>query len=495
MDINKEYSCFERNCVVYQKNIDNEADYQEALPEYCDDVFKVAKCEVRNYITSVNVALNEVKMYGKVEICLTYYNENSNLCYADFDEEFEKTVEVDSIKTDSAFACAICVDKYAGFRVINQRRIDIHSLSTISLSVYDKVTCQNIKSCENSKLRVERVKLANIFDSSINKCEFDEDIALPADLPEIKRIISSSSFVTLGETKIIQDKALIKGTVNLSVLYTSSEDEKICKCDYSFDVSKIVVCVGLSENDIVSVRLSVGGLYFKLKSSQDNSISHIEAYGDIIISTVFVKEGMCDIVTDGYIPRTKCNCSYSNIMCNYGGAALNNTFKENLSFEFQNKLGEIKEVNVRLSDVCCKKGILEITAFVSVLSINDGVLCSYSESNQFQIDAPGFSQAVCGANIISYDYSLKSDNCIELRLMLNVIGCSFNTVNKNILSEITPTDKIANSHEMSIYFAKQGEEVWNIAKSFSSDIDLIKRDNDLSGDVIENNSVLLILGV
>jgi len=48
---------------------------------------------------------------------------------------------------------------------------------------------------------------------------------------------------------------------------------------------------------------------------------------------------------------------------------------------------------------------------------------------------------------------------------------------------------------MSIYFAKQGEEVWNIAKSFSSDIDLIKRDNDLSGDVIENNSVLLILGV
>ena len=79
--------------------------------------------------------------------------------------------------------------------------------------------------------------------------------------------------------------------------------------------------------------------------------------------------------------------------------------------------------------------------------------------------------------------------------MLNVIGCSFNTVSKNILSEITPTDKIANSHEMSIYFAKQGEEVWNIAKSFSSDIDLIKRDNDLSGDVIENNSVLLILGV
>lgn len=116
----------------------------------------------------------------------------------------------------------------------------------------------------------------------------------------------------------------------------------------------------MSESDIVSVRLSVGGLYFKLKSSQDNSISHIEAYGDIIISTVFVKEGMCDIVTDGYIPRTKCNCSYSNIMCNYSGAALNNTFKENLSFEFQNKLGEIKEVNVRLSDVCCKRAYLKL---------------------------------------------------------------------------------------------------------------------------------------
>lgn len=495
MEINKEYSCFERNCIVYQKNIDNETDYQEALPEYCDDVFKVSKCEVRNYITSVNVALNEVKLYGKVQICLTYYNENSNLCYADFDEEFEKTIEIDTIKTDSAFACATCVDKYAGFRVINQRRIDIHSLSMLSLFVYDKVTCQSVKSCENSKLRVERVKLANIFDTSINKCEFDEDIALSADLPEINRIISSSSFVTLGETKIIQDKVLVKGSVNLSVLYTSSDDEKICKCDYSFDVSKIVDCIGLSESDIVSVRLSLGGLYFKIKSSQDNSISHIEAYGDVIVSTVFIKEGMCDIVTDGYIPHAKCSCSYSNIMCNYGGSALNNSFKEKLSFEFQNKLGEIKEVNVRLSDVSCKKGKLEITAFVTVVAINDGVMCSYSESKQFQIDASNFLHAVCAANIISYDYSLKSDNCIELRLMLNINGYLFNIINKNILSEITPTDKIDHSHEMSIYFAKQGEEIWNIAKSFSSDIDLIKRDNDLSGDIVENNSVLLILGV
>lgn len=495
MDINKEYSCFERNCIVYQKSIDNEADYQEALPEYCDDVFKVAKCEVRNYITSVNVALNEVKIYGKTQICLTYYNESSNLCCADFDEEFEKTVEVDNIKTDSAFACACCVDKYTGFRVINQRRIDIHSLSVISVEVYDKISCQSVKSCENSKLRVEKVKLADIFDSSVNKCEFDEDITLPADLPEIKRIISSTAFASLGDIKIIQDKALIKGTVNICILYTSGEDEKICKCDYSFDISKIVDCVGLTENDIVSVRLSVGGLYFKLKSSPDNSISHIEAYGDVIVSTVFVKEKVCSIITDGYIPHTKCECSYSNVLCNYGGTALENTYKQKLNVEFQNNLGEIKEVGLRLSDVTCKNGKLEITAYVTVFSQSDGVMCSYCEYKQFLIDVSGFSQCVCSANIISFDYSLKSDNCIEFRLMLNVTGYVFNTVNKNILSEINASEQISHSHEMSIYFAKQGEEIWNIAKSFSSDIDLIKKDNDLKSDIVENNSVLLILGV
>ncbi|MCR5208269.1 MAG: hypothetical protein K6C14_07340 [Eubacterium sp.] len=92
MELKKDYICLENNEKVNSKQTELEVDYQETLPAYCDDIFRVVKCCSRSCITSVDICFNEIKVFGRVVITLTYYNENSNLCYADFEEDFNKNI-------------------------------------------------------------------------------------------------------------------------------------------------------------------------------------------------------------------------------------------------------------------------------------------------------------------------------------------------------------------------------------------------------------------
>lgn len=496
MDIEKEYSCLERNCKVYQKCIDMDEDYQEALPQYCDDIYRVVKCVSRTYITSVDTNYNEVKLFGKTEICITYFNESSCLCYADFEEEFTKLIDIDNI-SESAFANAVVNNKYTNFRVINQRRIDIHASSAVNVCVYDKIKCPCISSCDNSKLKIETQKTASVINTNICRAEFDEEFSVPGDSKPIKRIISSSSFVTLGETKIIKDKALIKAVVSLAVLYTTDEEEEqLLKCEYSFNISKIIDVTGIDDDDIIISNLSVGNIFFKAKSSSNDKLCVIEAFGDVLINSTFIREREEELVTDGYVLNHKSDCSYSDFSCSRNGRQISDTKMQNISFDLSAEVTEIKELNITLSESYVRNGkIISKAAANAMCMTTAGSLATFSSTSDLEIEIENCQSAISALTLRSYDYTMQSNGKVDVRLSIGLFAYIYEETNIRILSEINADDDEIKYPTLTVYFGKQNESIWSIAKSFSSDIDLIISENDLNSEILDSNKILIIPGV
>ncbi len=496
MDINKEYSCLEQNCIVYKKCIENDEDYQEALPGYCDDVFRVVKCNSKSYITSINVEYGELKIFGRTEICLTYLNENSSLCYADFEEEFSKSVEIENL-TDKAFAQAVVSTKYTSYKVINQRKISLHNTISIKTAVYDKVSCPCIKSCERSKLKIDEIKCASVIDSNTSKIDIDEEIALPADSCDIKRIVSSSSYAALDEIKIIKDKALIKGTVYTKLLYIQDdESEKICKYEYSFALSRIIDCQGITENDIAVSQISIGNLYFKLKTNSSNKVSCVEIFGEASVSTVFIRESTHNVVVDGYMLKNNSECSYSEINCRANGRCYSNKSTQKLSYKANSGLSEILEVELQPQPTEFKDGCLVCPISASILYRNaENEIMSTVDTKEFKIEFEGCDDAIGAFSVESYDYTISNDDCVEVRVCVNTTAYVFNNKTVKVLSEIYPTDDVFQSPALTIYFARANESVWSIAKAFASDTDLILKENNLTSDTIDCNRTIIIPGI
>lgn len=492
MDFDKKYSCLEKNSLVCKKNVEIENDFQETLQQFSSDIYRVVKCSCHGYITGIDVAENCVVINGKIQLNLTYYNEESVLSYADFEENFNKTVDVEGI-SQSAFASAEICDKYNGFRVINQRRIDIHCAHCITVAVYDKTGTPCLSACNGSRLKYESVDCVNVVNTSHNKIEFDEDMQINN---AVNRIINQCAYVSVIDTKMIKDKALIKVHIRCVINYTSGDDDLINTAEKSFELSKIVEIPGIDEDDIMIPCAAIGSLYAKAKNAGDSSSSIVQLYGDAVITTTIVHKSSVDIVTDGYILNHHCDCRYEKCCLSVDGCLLKNSETYNISFSFNNDICEVKNCQLCLLDYCVRDGSIVMKFGLNVLCINlEGSVVCYSTTGQTQFGIGNYSEAIAGVSINSFDYTLSGANCIDVRAVLDVDAFVYNNREVNLLSELDIADEVVDYPALTVYFAKQNESVWNIAKCFSSDIALIQKENNLSSDVLDCNKILLIPGV
>ena len=490
MEYEKKYSCIEKNEKVLSKNIDIEQDFSESVPAYCDDIYRVVKCTSHSIISSVSISSNEILIFGKTQIMLTYYNESSNLCYADFDEEFSRNISADNL-SDYAFACADICDKYSNFRVINQRRIDVHTSSAINLSVFDRIKNPCLLSCDGARLNKQGIKSADIIAFNIAKIEFDEEFSLPAGSAPLKRIISSSAIASLTETKIIKDKALIKTEVEVEILYTD-DNENAQSVRNTFNLSKIIDQSSVDDGDTAISSVNVGTLFNKAKAVSNDCLDTIEVFGEIEVNTLFIRESEAEYITDAYIPKRKSECDYSDYKMLSNGNLINESTVFNISADFTNDIKEIKEVSVNLSPVNVRNNKLVSKADISVIYVNESdTLAAMNTSTEIEYEISGES-AFSAFNLKTVDYTIAGSKRLDIRLNVEISAYLYSIKSFKLLSDINESGEETDAPSITICFAKQGDRVWDIAKSFSSDEALIMKENNINKNIIENDTVLLI---
>lgn len=492
MEIQKDYSCLEQMGEVVTKMIDLDLDYQESLPAYCDDLYRIVKCLCHSYITSADINYNEIKLYGKTEICLTYYNENSELSYVDFEEEFNKCITLEQL-SDKAFVCFDICNKYSNYRVINQRRLDVHTAIQIKLHVYDEVNHPYISRCSDAKLRQKSVDTVAVVTSNIAKIDFDETFSVPADSPEIKRVISFFALPFITDTKVIQNKALVRGKVNLNVLYTG-EDNALYKTAYLFNFSKIIEIPSLAEDDILLSHPFIGSLFLKVKGSGEK-MNQLSAYGEIIVYSTVLRESNTDIITDGYLLNRESDCSFSTVRFLERGQHINEVRQSDVTFRLTDDVSEIKELSFDIGTPTVRGDVIAATVTANaVCAMNGEELMLVSSQQELQLPMNGFSEAFVVFSIKDFDYTIGDDGALNVRFMLavNAYFCSLSEA--RILSDIDGGTINSNRPPLTLYFGSEKEDVWDIAKTFSSDAARIMDENNLSGEQLQENRILIIPG-
>lgn len=492
MDTKKDFLCLDKNELIYSKAVDAEGEYQESLPAYLDDIYRVVKCTAHSFVVSADISFNELKIYGKTNIQITYYNENSELCFADFEEDFSKSITIDNL-SDTAFISVSSSDKYTNFRVINQRRIDVHTMTVLHIGVYDSVKCPTICSCENSKLKTEKIITSNVIAAHIDRIEFDEEVTLPANSEAIGRIISSFAYPQVTETKIIKDKILVKVNLNVSLLYTAdSENEDIEKAEYSFSLSKIMDIGGIDDGDFVVPDIDIGSLFFKIKGAANEKISLINLFGEVALNLTFIRNSECEVVTDGYILGSESDCKYVDYVANTDGRLIQDNRQITVPLEFNAEISDIKELGVFLKSATLRDGKALATVDANAVISNDGGLASIGSSADIELPVDCAECAILSLGTDSFDYTLSSSNRVDLRLNIKVTAFCYSSRVYRVLSDITVGADAKDSHTLTVYFGKENENVWDIAKAFLSDKDLIINENSLSGDVLDSPKVLII---
>lgn len=472
-------------CCIFSKCVDADFDYQENLQSYNDDILKIIRCSINNFVVNSVFQNGVITVHGKSKIFITYISESSAcLSCAEFEEDFEKNIPVDTDEQEIFADITVC-NKYCNYRIINQRRVDIHNSFTLNVCAYAQSSAEMLDECDDVLIDKQNVSYISRVGSAYVKSDFEDETSVTDGT--IKKIINVFANTNCSEAKLIEDKMLVKTDIIFSVLYTvDGENEEIRRCEKTTQVSTIVDIPGIKENDIPMVRARMGNLFYKIKADVNNELTVIELMGDINLACVVYRQCSIELADDCYSLKCDTENKLSQIELNTDYELRKESNDITLRFEFESiSIKQILDLSLSLSD----EGTVEMGAFIydangELQYITDKQKIEIAKSSQIQ------------AYITSFDFVIKSESVIEVRAVIAYVSLKFQSKKFSVLSDVELKGSSSfESPALVVYFADKNERLWDIAKTFKTSVDLIKKENEITKDFCETKRVLLIPGV
>lgn len=497
MELCKDYKtmCLNENKEKITDNID--LDFQENIPQYLDDIERIIRCSAKGIVTNYELNQGKITIHGKVMISLTYQNCDGVILSNIFEEEFSKPVSA-NCQCEITGAKVCLSNKYCNFRLVNQRRIDVH----VALGAVIWIYCKNVNSymseCENAFLRKNEIQSLNSKQTGISVIDFDETFTIPDTNTQIKNIVNSFGVCYVEDKKIIKDKMLVKLKIELSILYCNNENG-IEKAFHSFSLSKIIDVEDCDDDDNALITAQISNLYVKSKSNENNALCDIEAVGNVAVNYQVIETEDLNLVTDSYMSRYSTNLTKEKILVKKDPIYYYNDRSDEIIYDCDKSIIEVIDLKASIVNTEIENSQLKISVKISFLYYDDeSKMCFYENVKDISValcDTELDGEGV--ANLLTYDFVIKGTDKISLRISYIYSAYLYKQEYVNYITDLEVDEETSgvNLPQLTLYFADANEDVWDIAKKFSTDMNLIMAENNLTSQIIQNKMVLIVPGM
>ncbi len=476
------------------------------LPDYCPSIFKILKCQMTPCIMQKYISENKLYIDGVAYIKVIYIDETDyGIRCIDQKIAFSKSAELKG-EPYNPLIIVKPVCEFINCRVINPTRIDIRGSISIKAKVISQVEKEILSfvDAKGMQIRNEDIISSQICMCGSKQTSLVEELSLSAGKEPIEKLISCDVCVSYYDTKIIADKVIVKGDIILKTLYTSPNDCKtLHNAEHTIALSQIVDIPGVDESFTCYVEFAPNSVDCEVLSD-GNGLS-VDIGMNITCSAH--KEKQSKIICDAYSIKHDAELVKDNIML------LNNT--KNIKDKFisknsitldRNKIQRVIEVIPTITNTSVKNSEdkMYIVGNIGVLVIgadDQNNVCCDEKTLPFEhlIDdraGEGFLIFDPCVSLIATSYNLDSNNNLELRCELSLDTIIKQKTMKEIITQIKIDDEnvksINNKSALTIYFANKGENVWDIAKKYSTVPQSIMEENDLEQYEIDKNCMILI---
>lgn len=507
MNINTVNTDISMKRLAFEEATEQQIESDITLPDYFPDIVRVIKCTLKANIVSVSSGGNRITADGNAIISVLYICESGKLhC---FEQKIPVSKYVETPKAEECTCIASAKTQYVNCRVISQRRIDIRGSIGIDFKAYEKCDKKIVSSCENKNIQL-RTKSANVSNlkDCVSRCfSMNETIEIGASQGTIGQIVRCNAIAVLDSTKLVAGKILVKGELKVKVVYLTDGECVLEKIENSMPISQIIEAA-TTENCSDFVTLSVPSVEVHAKTDSSGALRLIDVSAVIRADVSVYENEEIQYTTDAY------STEYET--------------------DFQRESVELKSIFEKFSDTYLCKGSVEISgsavksiedifcnglnytvslsgnemlisgkANVSFLAVNsEDELQSFDRELDFQYKrattlGESFS-ASCNVTPTGIDYILSAENKLDIRIETEISGLIFDASKKQIISDISCDEakkKKKRSAALTIYFAQQGEEIWEIARRYNTRVDLICAENNINSDCVEQNQKLYIPSV
>ncbi len=477
---------------LYDATITTEAEGSIIVPDIKSDILKVLGVDAKTYICDKQITDGKVTISGKVMINVLYMpeGENSpcetiNACF-----DFSETLKRSEFLQDMDLLC-VPENQKVTYRVINSRKISVCAKIEIGVSVIaesnSSVVCDVLDDeCFTKKDIIEISGIGGVYD-------FDFAIEENLELAGCgNKILNYSAQIGDKEFKVLDGKVVLKGKLNVTVLYLNTQN-KCASAEYEIPYTEVFEIESLTENTECEFFYQVGDMSLALSEQNENTETFCFLSKVYVCVKTTIKKEM-GVLTDLYFKNADCKeekeeiCTENFVPC----INFSTIIKEMV------EKGEGRPEIASVYQVLAKPRITESTSDGNKVSVSGKVLisvlymtkaedCPIATSEQeisfnYLINADCSDEVVLDILCEHTSYTLASENTIEVRLGIRILGKSVKKRNCVLIKdlEVLPCHKPESAAV--IYFVKKNDTIWDVAKHYKINADVIRQYNSLGED-------------
>ncbi len=477
---------------------EQKVDFDIVLPDYCPAAKRILKCDVSAGIISKTADNEKLTLDIQCKARVVYVDDNSGLVHSvTKTETFNKSLSLKIPLSVSKIRTAVRASS-VNCRLQNSRRISVKSVVGTAVKIIGNSECQIIGEAygggiESDFNSAEANILCGVGETPI---QTNGQLMLDAGITEI---ISSDATLYITDAKVITDKVIVKGEAAVSIVYMTGESVKDFKFyEGTVPFSEVVDVYGATENALCDVQWELYDVRCELSDDNGGVTCEIDAS----VSASVYNSSQIKMLKDVYSMTDNLNVTKSNLLIESFNKTI--TLNENINGSIPCEFPEARIIgvcanafvkNIALRDDCFQ---IDGEMNVSVYMCNEDDYGVVEKSIPFSISRQAGEccdnmRCEASLDIKNLSYSMPNDDTITINAEAEI------TLNCFVRDTYTAIDtiEISDSEQpmckgVVLYYAEQGEALWDIAKKYRSSVDIIKRDNKIDCDKLTEDKMLVI---
>lgn len=492
---------------VFNESAEQPIDVDFTLPDYFPEISKIFKCRAVSRIASKSLNGNSISVEGCVTVSVIYCGSDNCVSSYEYQYPFSKKFDVG---TDTAGCCLAVKTKceYINCRAVTSRKIDVHGAVGIYVTLTRRKHTEVMSDVDDCNIELLRGTIPATIPMGIadKYLLIEEEIELGSGQPDIRCVIRYDAEAKINENKIIADKTVVKGDMIVKILY-GCENGSVQTVRYQLPFSQLIEIDGITDECDCESKVSIAHLEIKPRVSATGECKHFSLCAKMLITSECCCNNDVDVILDAYSRKYEAYIGKNDVRFNKICEEINQTFNCKKSIEFQSEtMSTIADMwcDVKTDSVKFESGSMVVKGIVTayIIAQNEaGTPTFYEKTIEFDYthalnESNGNFKCLPEITVLGSNYNFTGNDSMELRVDLNICAVIYKISDLPLIVDIKVNndkliDKI-NHSAMTVYFASEGESVWDIARHYFADVDELKQINEISENKLLCDKMLLI---
>jgi len=492
------------------------------IPDSKPDVSTLVYDKGRVQIEEVKPTADHVTIRGRLLFHILYQSreDGQQLVHVEGKIPFEEQVYLEGVQsTDSVQVNWQLEDLTIG--MINSRKLSIQALMTLKASVeelYDEELPVDLyqdglegeSSVEYCKNPVELTQVA-IQKNDIFRVK--EEIALPANYPNILNILWDSVKLEDVEVRPLEEKLSIQGEIHVFVLYESEGEEQTIRAfETVLPLGGTLDCHGCRDNMIADISWEIGNQELDVRPDFDGEQRMLGLELVLDMGMKMYEEDRVEMLTDIYgvtkqVDAVAREGDLKKLLMKIGGKSkVNDHLRvKNSTERILQLLHSEGKVQVDATEITedgiAVQGVVNVQVLYVTGDDSNPYNCikgiiPFSYTMEVQGISPGDSYRL-NTQLEQLQVAMLDSEELDVKGVLSFGAIVFQSIPATIISNVnvSPLDVniLSDLPGIVAYVVKPGDNLWNIGKRYYIPVAKIKEINGLSGDELRPGEKLLIV--